>query len=43
MVVLNLDFIVVMDFEGIWYFYVDLSYIGFFFLSYEDVKKVIGG
>lgn len=43
MVASNLDFIVVMDPEGIRYSHADPSYIGLPFSSHEDVKKVIGG
>lgn len=43
MIASNLDFIVVMDPEGIRYSHADPSYIGLPFSSHEDVKKVIGG
>ncbi len=43
MVASNLDFVVVMDPEGIRYSHADPSYIGLPFSSHEDVKKVIGG
>ena len=39
MVASNLDFIVVMDPEGIRYSHADPSYIGLPFSSHEDVKK----